>query len=616
MNHPVDDNAYGSSIASPIASETECQEGGRVASRPLEENERSREDTSCIGREEDFYNAHRERLRLRQRQRHIDCDDDGPQSHCSGTGSKATRGLEPGGSTPGALQIRTRAQMLALRMPVEGLEVSPTLTEINSEATPMFHMSSVDDVPIATIQAIFDEADTSRIAESNTNQIWHSSRNVIPPLLVGLLVLCCAITIALVVILSKGTKGTRSDGQNPPVVSKDPCFFIDQDYLEYSDILKQCACNGTVQILSNESRAAFVTIQATLDLTIPKTDIFSCAPENLSLLLLALQDSNVSDEVLLNQYLLNLLYLSTNGTQWKRRDGWLEANETCTCCFYGVECEGDSIVSIALSLNGLLGTIPPALGRLTALRKLDLSDNHISGTIPSELGQCTNLVHLILQENYMSESIPSELGRLTMLQEFSVVNNILYGELLSELGMLTDLKTLHLGFNSMSGTIPSEFGKLTQLITLILSPNSFVINGTFPLWHVSTLQEVIALEMDISGTIPASPLSLMTGLISFHMDDNILSGTLPSELGLLTSLEMFSITNNKIKGTIPAELGACTKLVELLLNENDITGIVPSVTEEPSGVCSLHQRGHLIDFETDCSSQVSCPANCCTSCSK
>ena len=355
-------------------------------------------------------------------------------------------------------------------------------------------------------------------------------------------------------------------------------------------------------------------MQVTLGLTTPDTNVLSCAPENLSLLLLALQDFHVIDEVLLNQYLLNLLYLSTNGSQWKRLDGWLEANETCTCCFYGVECEGDSIVSISLALNGLQGTIPPTLSCLTALRILDLSDNHISGSIPSELGQCTNLVHFILHKNYMSGSIPSELGQLTMLQEYSVQNNILSGELPSELGMLTFLENFHLGFNSMSGTLPSEFGSMTNLKTLTLSPNLIVINGTFPFWHVSTMQEIIALEMDITGTIPVSSLSLMTGLISFHMDDNLLSGTLPSELGLLTRLEIFSIVGNKVTGIIPSKLGACTILVELHLEENDITGVVPSATEEPSGVCLLHQRGHLIDFSTDCSSQVWCPVNCCTSC--
>ncbi|CAB1109598.1 unnamed protein product [Ectocarpus sp. CCAP 1310/34] len=47
--------------------------------------------------------------------------------------------------------------------------------------------------------------------------------------------------------------------------------------------------------------------------------------------------------------------------------------------------------------------IPPELGKLTALVKLDLGDNQLSGPIPPELGKLTALVKL--QEALCSISV-------------------------------------------------------------------------------------------------------------------------------------------------------------------------------------------------------------------
>merc|ERR1711933_450617 len=55
-----------------------------------------------------------------------------------------------------------------------------------------------------------------------------------------------------------------------------------------------------------------------------------------------------------------------------------------------------------------------------------------------------------------------------------------------------------------------------------------------------------------------------TELRRLHIDDNILTGTIPSELGLLTSLRSISLSNNfDITGTIPSELGLLTELTFL-----------------------------------------------------
>jgi hypothetical protein len=72
-------------------------------------------------------------------------------------------------------------------------------------------------------------------------------------------------------------------------------------------------------------------------------------------------------------FVLNVLFYSTNGTKWKDRAGWTTGpNDPCTDWF-GVICNDDGIVTeLQLSSNDLLGTIPSELPGLSQLGKLDI----------------------------------------------------------------------------------------------------------------------------------------------------------------------------------------------------------------------------------------------------
>ena len=67
------------------------------------------------------------------------------------------------------------------------------------------------------------------------------------------------------------------------------------------------------------------------------------------------------------------------------------------------------VTNLALSGIGCIGTIPPAIGNLTALRQLWIDSNSISGAIPHTLGNLESLEQLALLNNQLTSTIPPRL---------------------------------------------------------------------------------------------------------------------------------------------------------------------------------------------------------------
>ena len=67
------------------------------------------------------------------------------------------------------------------------------------------------------------------------------------------------------------------------------------------------------------------------------------------------------------------------------------------------------VTRLVLPQQGLTGTIPAALGRLSMLTEMDLRNNQLSGEIPTELGEHTSLQELYLSGNQLTGCIPEAL---------------------------------------------------------------------------------------------------------------------------------------------------------------------------------------------------------------
>ena len=270
----------------------------------------------------------------------------------------------------------------------------------------------------------------------------------------------------------------------------------------------------------------------------------------------------------------------------KRSSGLASWNsETPISQWEGVTVTGEPLRGRALQLDGLDGVLPPEIGLLSELRRLEIrnlwssNSRHIgerlSGPIPAELGNLTKLEVLDLRGNYLSGPIPPELGRLANLKTLDLSGSPLGGAIPPELGSLANLEVLHLSGNNLGGSIPAALGNLAHLKTLSLSQNQ--LNGSIPpeLGKLAQLEELELAYNQLASSIPPE-LGQLTHLKSLDLSFNQLTGTIPSEFGNLSQLRGLSLGLNHLSGDIPPELGGLDQLEEVDLDLNLFTGCVPS----------------------------------------
>ena len=171
---------------------------------------------------------------------------------------------------------------------------------------------------------------------------------------------------------------------------------------------------------------------------------------------------------------LEALYDSTGGPDWTNSENW--KSDEALNDWYGVSASpSDTVTDVSLAENNLVGSLPPQLGSLGALKLLWLYDNQLSGPIPAELGNLGALKQLGLYNNQLSGPIPMELGNLSALRVLSLHGNQFSGSIPVELGNLSALGVLWLHDNALSGAIPVSFANLGNLVVLRVAGNDVCV---------------------------------------------------------------------------------------------------------------------------------------------
>ncbi|KAK3003365.1 hypothetical protein RJ639_020185 [Escallonia herrerae] len=128
--------------------------------------------------------------------------------------------------------------------------------------------------------------------------------------------------------------------------------------------------------------------------------------------------------------------------------------------------------------NQIVGSIPPEIGSLKKLKRLELSKNRLSGSLPDQLGELKDLKRILLGENNLTGSIPAKFSQLTSLVVLDLSQNDLTGHIPATLANDAGLEILLLNHNRLSGEIPSSFSNLANLTQLDLSFNN--LSGHIP----------------------------------------------------------------------------------------------------------------------------------------
>ncbi|KAL3730574.1 hypothetical protein ACJRO7_027574 [Eucalyptus globulus] len=257
--------------------------------------------------------------------------------------------------------------------------------------------------------------------------------------------------------------------------------------------------------------------------------------------------SNFTDQVALLHFKSAIEIDPTNmvkGINWTA-----EAN---FCEWIGIICSNrrQRVTALNLSYMGLQGRLSPYLGNLSFLASLHLGNNSFYGRIPIEIGHLRRLKILLLHFNKFEGNIPPNLAQCQNLKVMSLVVNKLTGGIPREFGMFPKLQKLFLGRNDLQGQIPSVLG------------------------NISTLQLITLDQANLIGSIPSTLFN--RSLTSVNLEDNYLSGSLPSDLCYRwRDIQILALSYNQFSGLLPETLTQCKELLVLTLAWNHFQGSIP-----------------------------------------
>ena len=221
------------------------------------------------------------------------------------------------------------------------------------------------------------------------------------------------------------------------------------------------------------------------------------------------------------------------------------------------------VIALDLEARGLTGRIPPELGSLDALGRLNLSANQLTGSIPPELEQLVALRSLFLDRNALTGIVPSKLLEIPTTA---------FGDRLVCLPPPRMSRALFDDCTALLNMERTLAGNMHLNWSLALPMNEWqgvTVGG--PEGRVTALELP---RMGLNGRVPAA-LGELPGLRFLVLDGNELTGPIPPELGKLRHLAVLGLGANLLTGSIPRELANLSSLRELWLSGNYLTGALP-----------------------------------------
>ncbi|XVF37737.1 hypothetical protein REPUB_Repub20aG0035600 [Reevesia pubescens] len=232
-----------------------------------------------------------------------------------------------------------------------------------------------------------------------------------------------------------------------------------------------------------------------------------------------------------------LKHLDLSSVNLSRASNWLQL----------VNMELPSLEELHLSECQLLPAgLPLPNVNMSSLAILDLSFNSFTNQMDLRyLSKLNSLVFLNLENNDFHGPVPDVL-------RFS--SNLLQGNISSAIGNMTSLNELELSWNELEGKLPRTVGKLCNLRSISLS-------GTRLFQDISHILKILSgfsshgieslklANCQLFGQL-TDQLGHFQNLTFLYLNDNSISGPIPTCLGQLANLEAIKISNNLMEGVV------------------------------------------------------------------
>ncbi|KAK8512161.1 hypothetical protein V6N13_097172 [Hibiscus sabdariffa] len=296
--------------------------------------------------------------------------------------------------------------------------------------------------------------------------------------------------------------------------------------------------------------------------------------------------------------LTKLKYLHLDGVNITARGNeWCQAVSSLT-----------DLQVLSMSNCYLSGPIDSSLSKLRSLSVIRLDNNNLSASVPQFFAAFPNLTSLRLSTAGLSGRLPEEVLRIPTLQILDLSNNELLegsfqefplnaslrtlalsgtkfgGQLPESIGNLGQLTRIELASCNFSGTIPKTVSKLTRLLYLDFSFNKF--SGPMP--SLSSSRNLTQLNLatnKLNGSILSTDWSILSNLVSIDLQNNTLSGTIPTTLFGIPSLQKIFLSRNRFNGSLGDLHGKTTFMLDTLdLSSNKLQGEFPMSVFELQGL--------------------------------
>ncbi|KAK1430080.1 hypothetical protein QVD17_12580 [Tagetes erecta] len=240
---------------------------------------------------------------------------------------------------------------------------------------------------------------------------------------------------------------------------------------------------------------------------------------------------------------------------------WGDGSDPCGGSWDGITCTNGRVTKITLASMQLVGDLPGDIGQLSELRILDLSYNKgLTGSLTSQVGNLRKLTHLFLVGCGFTGPIPGTIGNIERLISLSLSSNSFTGPIPASVGNLTNLYWLDLTANKLTGNIP---------VSNKITPSGLDMLTLARHFHLGDNQ--------LSGDIPPRLFNSNMTLIHLLLENNKLTGAIPSTLGLVTSLEVVRLDRNSLSGVVPSNINNLFNIQQMYLSHNQLTGPAPNL---------------------------------------